>query len=208
MNNYVIFTDSGCDIKPALLRDWGVDSRSLVFRFNDSDKEYTNDDMPVEEFYQKMRDGGVAKTSAVNVDSFLEAFEAHLSEGCDVLYLGFSGGLSTTSNSARVAAGELVEKYPERKVLVVDTLCASAGQGLLLKIVVDKKNAGATIEEAAKFAEDIKLKIAHCFNESAAKKLCDAVISKFPKANVSISTTGALCSFYAEPGGMLIGFEV
>lgn len=163
MNNYVIFTDSGCDIKPELLREWGVDSRSLVFRFNDSDKEYTNEDMPVSEFYQKMRDGGVAKTSAVNVDSFLEAFEKHLSEGKDILYLGFSGGLSTTSNSARVAAGELAEKYPERKLLVVDTLCASAGQGLLVKLVVDKKAAGADIEEARQFAEDIKLKIAHWF---------------------------------------------
>lgn len=163
MNNYVIFTDSGCDIKPELLREWGVDSRSLVFRFNDSDKEYTNEDMPVSEFYQKMRDGGVAKTSAVNVDSFLEAFEKYLSEGKDILYLGFSGGLSTTSNSARVAAGELAEKYPERKLLVVDTLCASAGQGLLVKLVVDKKAAGADIEEARQFAEDIKLKIAHWF---------------------------------------------
>lgn len=163
MSNYVIFTDSGCDIKPATLREWGVDSRGLIFRFNDSDKEYTNDDMPVAEFYQKMRDGGVAKTSAVNVDSFLEAFEAHLGEGRDILYLGFSGGLSTTSNSARVAAGELAEKYPERKVLVVDTLCASAGQGLLVKLAVDKKNSGATIEEAAKFAEDIRPKIAHWF---------------------------------------------
>ena len=163
MNNYVIFTDSGCDIKPELLREWGVDSRSLIFRFNDSDKEYTNEDMPVGEFYQKMRDGGVAKTSAVNVDSFLEAFEKHLSEGKDILYLGFSGGLSTTSNSARVAAGELAEKYPERKLLVVDTLCASAGQGLLVKLVVDKKAAGADIKEARQFAEDIKLKIAHWF---------------------------------------------
>lgn len=163
MSNYVIFTDSGCDIKPELLREWGVDSRSLIFRFNDSDKEYTNEDMPVGEFYQKMRDGGVAKTSAVNVDSFCEAFEVHLSEGRDILYLGFSGGLSTTSNSARVAAGELSEKYPERKIFVVDTLCASAGQGLLLKLVVDKKAAGADIDEAYRFAEDTKLRIAHWF---------------------------------------------
>ena len=163
MSNYVIFTDSGCDIKSETLREWGVDSRGLIFRFNDSDKEYTNDDMPVGEFYQKMRDGGVAKTSAVNVDSFLEAFEAHLGEGRDVLYLGFSGGLSTTVNSARIAAGELAEKYPDRRVLVVDTLCASAGQGLLLKLVVDKKAAGADINEAYRFAEDIKLNIAHWF---------------------------------------------
>ncbi|MBQ9079583.1 MAG: DegV family protein [Clostridia bacterium] len=163
MSNYVIFTDSGCDIKPAMLSEWGVQCRALTFRFNDSDKEYSNEDMAVSEFYQKMRDGGVAKTAAINIDSFSEAFEALLAEGKDVLYLGFSSGLSTTYNSARVAAEELREKYPERKIITVDTLCASAGEGLIVRLVVDKKNEGATIEEAAKFAEDIKLKIAHWF---------------------------------------------
>ena len=163
MSNYVIFTDSACDIKPALLHEWGVVYRPLTFYFSDDAREYSNDDMPVSEFYEKMRQGGVAKTSAVNVDAFEEAFEALLKEGKDILYLGFSGGLSTTSNSARIAAGELADKYPERKIVVVDTLCASAGQGLLVRLVVDKKAEGATLEEAAQFAEDIKLNIAHWF---------------------------------------------
>lgn len=163
MSNYVIFTDSACDIKPETLREWGVCYRALTFYFNGDDREYANDDMPVSEFYEKMRQGGVAKTSAVNVDAFEEAFEALLKEGKDILYLGFSGGLSTTSNSARIAAGELADKYPERKIAVVDTLCASAGQGLLVRLVVDKKAEGATLEQAAQFAEDIKLNIAHWF---------------------------------------------
>ncbi len=163
MSNYVIFTDSACDIKPELLREWGVMYRALTFYFNDDDREYSNDDMPVSEFYEKMRQGGVAKTSAVNVDAFEEAFEALLKEGKDILYLGFSGGLSTTCNSARIAAEELADKYPERKIAVVDTLCASAGQGLLVRLVVDKKAEGAMLEEAAQFAEDIKLNIAHWF---------------------------------------------
>jgi len=163
MSNYVIFTDSACDIKPEMLHEWGVMYRALTFYFNGDDREYSNDDMPVSEFYEKMHQGGVAKTSAVNVDAFEEAFEALLKEGKDILYLGFSGGLSTTSNSARIAAGELADKYPERKIAVVDTLCASAGQGLLVRLVVDKKADGATLEEAAQFAEDIKLNIAHWF---------------------------------------------
>ena len=163
MSNYVIFTDSACDIKPQVLHEWGVCYRALTFYFNDDGREYTNDDMPVSEFYAKMRQGGVAKTSAINVDAFEESFEALLKEGKDILYLGFSSGLSTTCNSARIAAGELCEKYPERKIVVVDTLCASAGQGLLVRLVVDKKAEGATLEEAAQFAEDIKPNIAHWF---------------------------------------------
>ena len=163
MSNYVIFTDSACDIKPEMLREWGVSYRALTFYFNDDNREYTNDDMPVGDFYARMRQGGVAKTSAVNVDIFEEAFEALLKEGKDILYLGFSGGLSTTCNSGRIAADELREKYPERKIIVVDTLCASAGQGLLVRLVVDKKLAGATIEEAAQYAEDIKSSVAHWF---------------------------------------------
>lgn len=162
MSDYVIFTDSACDVKSELLGEWGVEYRPLTFYFADG-KEYTNDDMAVEEFYTKMREGGVAKTSAVNVDTFAEAFEAILAEGRDVLYIGFSGGLSTTSNSARIAAGELAEKYPERSVRVVDSLCASAGLGLLVYLAVQKKREGADLEQAADYAESIKLSIAHWF---------------------------------------------
>lgn len=163
MSNYVIFTDSGCDINVNLLKEWGVPYKNLNFRFNDSEKEYSNEDMGVSEFYQRMREGAVAKTSAVNVDAFSNAFEEILKEGKDILYLGFSSGLSTTFNSARLAAKELSEKYPERKIITVDTLAASAGQGLILKLTLDKQKEGATIEEAAAFAEDIKFKISIWF---------------------------------------------
>ena len=163
MRDYVIFTDSGCDIAPDILKNWNVKYKNLNFRFDDSEKEYSNEEMPIGEFYQKMRDGAVAKTSAVNVDAFAAAFEEIIKEEKDILYIGFSSGLSTTFNSARVAAMQLSEKYPESKIKVVDTLAASAGQGLILKLTVDKKNAGATLEEAAAFAEDIKFKISIWF---------------------------------------------
>ncbi len=162
-NDYVIFTDSACDIPPKMLSQWGVPFRSLNFRFEGSEKEYSNEDMPVNEFYGKMRQGAVAKTSAVNSETFTIAFEEILSAGKDILYLGFSSGLSTTYNSARLAANQLLEKYPERKILTVDTLAASAGEGLIVKLTLDKKNEGATLEEAAAFAEDIKFKISIWF---------------------------------------------
>ena len=161
--NYVIFTDSACDIVPEILADWGVGRVSLAFRFDHIDKDFLNDDMPIKEFYAKMREGHVAKTNAVNAETFRAAFEPTLAAGTDILYLGFSSGLSTTYNQGHLAAEELAEKYPDRKVMTVDTLSASAGFGLLLKLAVDKKNQGATIEEVAAYAESLVPKLAHWF---------------------------------------------
>lgn len=163
MNDYVIFTDSSSDISPEILAEWGVKSLSLTFRFNDSDKEYSNDEMNITDFYQKMREGSIAKTAAINTQSFKEAFELLLKEGKDVLYIGFSSGLSTTCNSAAVAAEQLSAEYPERKIIAVDSLAASAGLGLLVKLAVDEKNAGKTIEEVASFVEGLRLRLCHWF---------------------------------------------
>ena len=163
MSNYVIFTDSACDIKPEILKEWGVSYRPLSLHFDEDETLYSNDEIEPKAFYDKMRGGSVAKTSAVNSEDFISAFEEFLKEGTDVLYLGFSSGLSTTYNSARIAAEELRESYPDRKIIVVDTLAASAGEGLIVYLTVKKKAEGATIEEAAAFAEDIKLKISIWF---------------------------------------------
>ena len=163
MSNFVIFTDSACDIKPEILTEWGVGFRSLNFRFNTSDKEYSNEDMSTDEFYQKMREGEIAKTSAVNVEAFYSAFENIVKGGQDVLYLGFSSGLSTTFNSARLAAEQLKESYPDNKIVVVDTLSASAGFGLLVHFVVEKKKTGASIEECADYAKFLVPKLCHWF---------------------------------------------
>ena len=163
MNEYVIFTDSSSDIAPEVLAAWGVESISLTFRFGDSDKEYHNGEMAIADFYQKMRDGGVAKTSAVNTQAFKEAFEKILKEGRDVLYIGFSTGLSTTCNSAITAKEMLCGEYPDRKILVVDSLAASAGLGLLVKLAVEKRAEGASIEETASYVESLKLRLCHWF---------------------------------------------
>ena len=156
MREYVIFTDSACDIKPELLAEWGVPYRCLTFRFDGEEKEYSNDDMSVREFYDKMRAGNVAKTAAVTPEAFATMFEEEaLKQDKDVLYIGFSSGLSTTYNSGRIAALELQEKYPEAKIIAVDTLAASAGEGLMLYLTVQEKKKGATIEEAATFVRDL-----------------------------------------------------
>lgn len=163
MRDYVIYTDSGCDLAPALLAEWGIPYKSLTFRFDGEEKEYDNGEMDIKKFYDKMRKGGVAKTAAVNKETFAIAFRELLSADKDILYIGFSSGLSTTYNSARLAAMELREEYPDAKILTVDTLAASAGQGLLVYLAKKKKAEGASIEDCAAYLEEIKLNMCHWF---------------------------------------------
>lgn len=157
--SYKIFTDSACDIKSEVLREWDVTSLDLAFRFDGEDKMYKNSEMTTDEFYKKMREGGVAKTSAVNPDAFMEAFEKELKAGNDILCIAFSSGLSTTYNSARIAKEELAGKYPNRKIEVIDTLAASAGEGLLVYLAVQHRNGGASLEETKSYIESIKMSI-------------------------------------------------
>lgn len=163
MNNYVIYTDSACDIAPEILEEWGVKVIPLTFMFQDEDKQYSNYDLSAKDFYGKMREGKVAKTSAINIATFKEEFGKILADDFDLLYLAFSSGLSTTYNSANIAAEELREEYPDRKIITVDTLSASAGMGLLLYLTVQKKNEGASIEQAAQFAYNNRLNLCHWF---------------------------------------------
>ena len=161
MHNYIIITDSGCDIDPITLQNWGVARLNLFVQFDGEDVSYEDGQIPVKEFYEKMRQGGVAKTSAISIGIFEEAFEAHLQAGRDVLYLGFSGGLSTTYNSGRIAAEQLAEQYPDRKIITVDTLAASAGLGMLVCFAARKQKEGASIDEVAAWVEENKLHMAH-----------------------------------------------
>lgn len=163
MKDFVIFADSACDISPEILKSWGIPFCSLTFRFDGEDKEYGNHDMPISEFYQKMREGGVAKTAAVNSEAFREAFEALAAEGKDILYLGFSSGLSTTCNSARIAANEVREKHPDCRIEIIDTLSASAGIGVMLRAVADKKEEGASLAECADYARSLVKGNCHWF---------------------------------------------
>ena len=163
MAKYVIFTDSACDIKPKMLKEWGVGYENLTFRFDGDDKIYTGDDMDINDFYQKMRDGGVAKTAAANPEAFITAFRKILEEGNDILHLGFSSGLSTTYNASRIAALQMAEEFPDRKIVVVDTLAASAGQGLLVYLAVKKLEEGATLEENAEYIKAMIPKLCHWF---------------------------------------------
>lgn len=154
-NEYVIFTDSCCDVSPELLAEWDVPYANMTFSFDGEEREYIGTDIGNKEFYDRMRQGACAKTAAINADAFARAFTPILEKGKDILYVAFSSGLSTTVNSAHMAAEELKETYPDRKILIVDTLAASGGGGLMVYMAVQKKNAGATIEENAAYLESL-----------------------------------------------------
>ncbi len=165
MLDYVILTDSGCDFPAELAKELELYVLPLSVTVNG--KEYRNylDEREIshKDFYALLRAGNTGKTSAINLDTFKEAMEAILKEGKDVLYLGFSSGLSGTYQVGALAAEELKEKYPESKLLYVDTLCASLGQGLLVYHAVMQKRAGKTIEEVRDFVEQNRLHLAHWF---------------------------------------------
>ncbi len=162
MKNYVIFTDSACDISTEILNEWGVKSASLSYHFTNEEKEYFEGDLPIKEFYDKMRAGAVAKTSAVNVDAFYAAFKSEAEAGNDILYIGFSSGLSSTFNSGRLAGEKIKEEFGV-DFIAVDTLAASAGQGLLVYLAKEEKAKGASMAEVAKFVEDNKMQLCHWF---------------------------------------------
>lgn len=160
MSDYIIFTDSCCDIKPELLQEWGVPCANMTFSFEGENREYISTDITNRDFYDRMRQGALPKTAAINADSFMRAFEPILQSGRNILYVAFSSGLSTTVNSAHMAAQELKEQYPDRKIMIVDTLAASAGGGLMVYMAVAKKNGGACLEENAAYIESLTPR--HC----------------------------------------------
>ena len=163
MNEYTIFADSACDIPVDMLNEWGVKHCDLSLLFTEKNETIKNSEIAASDFYARMRNGEVATTSAVNAGDFKKLFEEELIEGKDVFYLGFSSGISATYNSAVVAAQELQEKYPQRKVITVDSLCASVGFGFLLYLCVKQKENGKNIDELEKYATDSKLHVCHWF---------------------------------------------
>ena len=163
MNNFVIYTDSACDLKPDVLKSLNVECIQLSFRFDNEDKDYLNNEMDINTFYNRMKNGETAKTAAINPEGFTVAFEKSLSDGKDILYLGFSSGLSITYNSSCIAAEDLGKKYPDNKIICLDTLAASAGQGMLVYLAAKKRDSGADLETVAEYIEGIKLNLCHWF---------------------------------------------
>ena len=165
MRYYTIVTDSSCDLPAPLLEKMGI--RVVPLAVNLDGKTYFNypDGRAIgfEEYYAQLRSGKQATTSAVNMSLFRTVMEAELIAGHDVLYLGFSSGLSGTFNAGAMAARELQEEYPEFELIAVDTLCACMGQGLLVYLAALEKAGGKSMHEVRDFVEAQKLHICHWY---------------------------------------------
>jgi len=163
-NNYILSCCSTCDLSLNKIKE--LELEYIPFHFYLDNKEYLDNfgsSLSYDDFYSALDKGVSTKTSQVTVNEYLEYFDKFLSLGKDILHVSFSSGLSGSYNSAMIAKNQLAEKYPGRKIYIVDSLCASSGYGLLMQILSTKKKEGMDIEQLNSYAENIKLNIQHWF---------------------------------------------
>lgn len=160
MREFVITVNSTVDMPKEWLQERNVDVVPLRYTMDGTTYEDMNG-LTAKEFFAKLREGVMSVTSQVNPDEAKVALEKHVKAGKDVLHLAFSSGLSGTYNSMRIAAEELKEEYPEAKIIVIDTLCACMGEGVLTYYACKLKEEGKTIEEVAQWVEENKLHVCH-----------------------------------------------
>lgn len=164
MGDYIISCCSTADLseKHFLERD----IHYICFHYELDGVSYPDDlgkTMNFDDFYKAMSEGADTKTSQINADEYEKYFEGFLKQGKDLLHVTLSSGISGTINSALIAADSLKEKYPDRKIYIIDSLAASSGYGLLMDKVADLKDAGMGIDELKNWIEDNKLRINHWF---------------------------------------------
>ena len=160
MREFVITADSTVDLPKQFLEEKQVPVVSLSYIIDGATYK-DGEGLTSKEFYDKIREGAMPTTSQVNPEQARDLFEPILKEGKDILHIAFTSGLSGTYNSCRIAAEELSEEYPDRKIVVVDSLCAASGEGLLLYKALELKEQGKTMDEIVAWVEENKLHVCH-----------------------------------------------
>ncbi|MBP9920597.1 MAG: DegV family protein [Proteiniclasticum sp.] len=165
MRNYKIITDSTCDLPSTVIRELDVHVIPMEYILDEVShfQDIEDEGEKTASFYGSLREGKVSSTSMINTVRFMDVFEPYLKAGQDILHISFSSALSGSYNASRMAAEELKELYPERKILVLDSIAASIGQGLLVYHAVLKKRQGLTHEELYVWLEENKKQICHWF---------------------------------------------
>lgn len=163
--SFKIATDSCCNLPEDLIEQFDLTVFPLVFRVDGIERQsYLKGQVTdLKEFYDDMREGKVFTTSLPNLKDAEEELEAILSEGNDVLYLGFSSALSGTYEAIELLGKELIERYPDRKIITIDTLAASLGQGLIVYYAAKMSQEGKSLEETAQWVQDNLLHMCHWF---------------------------------------------
>ncbi len=164
MNDFILSCCSTADLTQEHFESRNI--HYICFHYYLDGKQYADDlgkSIPFDKFYQAMKDGADTKTSQINTEEFIEYFTPFLEEGKDILHLTLSSGITGVFNSANIAREMLLEKYPDRKIYIVDSLAASSGYGLLMDKLADLRDAGMGIDELYRWAEDNKLRLHHWF---------------------------------------------
>ena len=160
MNEFVIVSDSTVDLPKEYLQAKQVPIISLSYIMDGVTYEEM-DGLSHKEFFEKLRTGSLPTTSQINPEQAREALEPLAKEGKDILYIGFSSGLSGSYNSVRMAAEDLKEEYPDINIITIDSLCACMGDGLLLYKALELKERGMSMKEIVEWVEANKLHICH-----------------------------------------------
>ena len=165
MREYVLVSDSTCDLPVDVIKELGVKILPFSYSINEEVFHYYLDerDGEVSQFYDRLRAGDMPITSQVNVQTYVDLFEEIIKEGKDVLYLAFSSGLSGSYQTSRLAVDMVKEDYPDAKIISVDSLSASIGEGIFLYEIAMLKKDGMDIDTLAKWIEDKRLEVRHWF---------------------------------------------
>lgn len=162
IKDFIITTDNTADLPHSYYKENGLDYMYLTYAL-DGQIYGKENELSSQEFYARMRGGSMPTTSQINSEDAKAVWLPHLQAGKSILHLAFSSGLSGSCNSARLAAEDLKEEHPEYEIVVIDTLCASLGEGLLVHKAVKMKKEGKSMEEIAQWLEEHKLNLCHVF---------------------------------------------
>ena len=206
MREYVLMTDSCCDLPDQMAKDLQLEVLPLTMHMDGQDYPNTLDGAAIsnEEFYRRIRAGKMATTSAVNVGQFEDAMSAILEQGKDILCISFSSALSTTYQSACIAAETVLAKHPEGRIRVIDSLSASLGQGLLMYLTAHKKlEENLTLDQLGDWVEENKLHVCHWFTVDDLNHL-----KRGGRVSAATALFGTMLSIkpvmYTSPEGKLI----
>lgn len=165
MDNFVLFTDATADLPSDIFNQMNIEVIPMDFEMGGTSYTHYPDgrELNSRDFFAKIRNGEMATTSQINVTRYYDFFTPFLKAGKDILYLAFSSGLSGTYQASILASNELMEEYPERKIVSVDTLCASGGEGLLVYMAAQKKQDGMSMEELVNWVNENRHHLCHWF---------------------------------------------
>lgn len=163
--SFVLMTDSSANLTTEIIEKYNIEVIPMIFLINDVEhRSYKKgENVDIKQYYDMMREKVHIKTSLLSPEIYMDAFRPFLENGQDILYIGFSSGLSGTYQSSKIAAEALSDEFPERKIITCDSLCASMGEGLMVYYAAEMKNSGKSIDEVYNWLEENKLKLCHWF---------------------------------------------